>query len=77
LKISHCFTEPQEKQEWDNSTLDKSFDSTKTEGLFKMCRKDLESTFGDENILSFKVKPPKRKRNMMAKIKNGTKLPNE
>jgi hypothetical protein len=39
----------------------------KTDDLFKNCKRELESTFGEENVLTFKPKPPKRKKNMRPK----------
>jgi hypothetical protein len=63
MKKSTCFSE-QIEIEQNNSALDSSMASIRSEDPLRGCCKELESTFGEENVLVFKAKPPKRKRNI-------------
>ena len=61
MKKSTCFSEQIEK---DRHELDTTHASLSHDLPFAACCKELESTFGEENVLAFRQKPPKRKRNI-------------
>lgn len=61
MKKSTCFSEQVNKQPLD---LDTTHASLTLDLPFHSCSKELDSTFGEENALSFRRKPPKRKRNI-------------
>lgn len=61
MKKSTCFSEQVDKHHHD---LDTTHASLTLELPFPNCGKELDSTFGEENVLAFRQKPPKRKRNI-------------
>lgn len=61
MKKSTCFSKQVNKQRHD---LDTTHASLTLELSFPNCSKELDSTFGEENVLAFRQKPPKRKRNI-------------
>lgn len=68
MKKSTCFSEQIEIDQNVQAGLDCSLASLRSDPPFEGCCKELESTFGEENVLSFKPNPPRRKRNIRSNL---------